>query len=179
MGAAGKPHYTVFPKDSITSLASKMKANPDYARRIERDIEFEKREIKFSKTQGKLPKKSRGDSEEIIQRIVSILRILETEGPASFAGAKIANKLVSIAGSEHNIEKRLKNPEFADSNLEERPTGHLNLFLTYGPGRGRRNNPCRFRRAFLTPFVAYILQNRSSDRLYFGRIHNSESWISL
>ncbi len=127
--AAGKLLYsifhTIFSKSSITSLASKIEANPEFTRQIERDVEFEEHENKSSKKQEKLSKKSRGDSEDILQRIVSVLRILETEGVTPFAGKKIADKLVSIADSEHQIEKRMKQLESANADLKRVDADHL------------------------------------------------------
>ncbi len=127
--AAGKLLYsifhTIFSKTSITSLASKIEANPEFTQQIDRDVEFEEQEIKSSKKQGKLSKKSRGDSEDILQRIVSILRILETEGVTPFARKKIADRLVSIADSEHQIEKRMKQLESSNADLKRSDAYHL------------------------------------------------------
>ncbi len=127
--AAGKLLYsifhTIFSRRSITSLASKIEANPEFTQQIDRDVEFEEQENKSSKKQEKLSKKSRGNSEEIIQRILSILRILETEGVTPFARKKIADKLVSIADSEHQIEKRIKKLESANTDLKRVDTDHL------------------------------------------------------
>ena len=128
--AAGKLLYstfhTIFSRNSMKSAASKIRQDPYHARELHHEIELEEAEIASTKKQGKLSRKSEADSGDIIKRILSILQILETEGVSAVARAKISNKLVSIADSEHNIEKRLKNLESANANLKARDTDHLN-----------------------------------------------------
>ena len=116
----------IFSKSSITSLASKIEADPDHLRQLDGEIKFEEQELGSAKKQGKLSKKSQGDSKDIIQRILSILQILETEGVTPFARKKIADKLVGIADSEHSIEKRLRNLETANANLKRTDVDHFN-----------------------------------------------------
>ena len=128
--SAGKLLYsifqTIFSRNSITSLASKIETDPDYARELDREIELEEQEIGSVKKQRKLSKKSQADSKDIIQRILSILQILETEGVTHFARAKIAKKLVGIANSEHKIEKRLRDIEASTNNLKRSDADHIN-----------------------------------------------------
>ena len=116
---------TIFSRNSLKSIASKIEADPDYLRQMDGEIKFEEQELGSAKKQAKLSKKSQGDSKDIIQRILSILQILETEGVTPFARKKIADKLVGIADSEHKIEKRLREIETSANNLKRSDTNHI------------------------------------------------------
>ena len=117
---------TIFSRNSLKSVASEIEADPYHTKQLDGEIEIEQQEIRSAKKQGKLSKKSQGDSKDIIQRILAILQILETEGVTPFARKKFAGKLVGIADSEHSIEKRLRDLETANANLKRSDADHLN-----------------------------------------------------
>ena len=117
---------TIFSRNNLKTVASEIEADPVHLRERDHETELEEQEIGSVKKQTKLSKKSQTDSEDIIQRAMAILQILETEGVTPFARKKIAEKLVGIADSEHNAEKRLRDLQAANANLKRSDADHLN-----------------------------------------------------
>jgi len=118
--------FTVFSKSSLASLSSKIAADPEHRGQLEKEIKSQKQEVVASKKQEKLSRKNLEDSGDILESIASILQILETEDASRDARTKIADKLYSIAESEHQIEKRIKNLENVNAKLKSHDSDHFN-----------------------------------------------------